>query len=90
MSTYAVNKVCRDALRDAAFRAALQADPEAALRERDLSDAERRALLAGEVGTLYRMGAVAFLLAYLTRFELFGLTVPVYSERMRAAGEKVQ
>jgi hypothetical protein len=85
MSIYAVNKICRDALRDAGFRAALQADAASALRDRDLSEAERSALLAGDVGTLYRMGAVAFLLCYLTRFELFGLTVPVYSARMRAA-----
>ena len=83
MSIYAVNKICRDALHDPAFRAALQTNPETALHDRDLSEAERNALLAGDVGTLYCMGAVAFLLCYLTRWELFGLTVPVYSERIR-------
>jgi Aromatic-ring-opening dioxygenase LigAB, LigA subunit len=85
MSIYAVNRVCRDALHDAAFRAALQKDPGAALKDRDLTDAERTALLAGDVATLYRMGAAAFLLCYLTRWSLFGLTVPVYSTRMRSA-----
>jgi hypothetical protein len=86
MSIYAVNKICRDALHDASFRTALQTDPTAALHGRDLTEAERTALLAGDVATLYRMGAAAFLLSYLTRWNLFGLTVPVYSERMRKAG----
>lgn len=85
MSIYAVNRICRDALHDAAFRAALQNDPAQAVKDRDLTEAERRALLAGDVAALYRMGASAFLLAYLTRWALFGLTVPIYSERMRAA-----
>ena len=31
MSIYAVNKLCREALRDAAFRAALKRDPRAAI-----------------------------------------------------------
>ncbi len=41
-------------LRDHAFRAAMKADPAKALAPLDLSDEERRALLAGDVGTLYR------------------------------------
>lgn len=85
MSVYAVNRVCRDALHDATFRAALQDDAEAALQERDLTGEERRALLAGDVAALYRMGASAFLLAYLTRWELFGLSVSIYNQRIRTA-----
>jgi hypothetical protein len=75
MSTYAVNKLCRDALHDLAFREALKRDPAAAMAPLALNDDERRALLAGDV-------------AYLVRWELFGLTAPVFSERMRALAGK--
>ena len=62
MSIFAVNHLCREVLRDHAFRAAMKADPAKALGPLDLTDEERRALLAGDVGTLYRMGANAFLM----------------------------
>jgi hypothetical protein len=87
MSIYAVNKLCRDALYDAEFRAALARDPAAALAPLPLTAAERTALLAGDVAWLYEHGAHPFLLAYLTRWELFGLTAAVYSERIRRARE---
>jgi hypothetical protein len=41
--------------------------------------------LAGDVAWLYERGAHPFLLALLTRWDLFGLTVHSYSERIRAA-----
>ena len=85
MSIYNVNHLCRELLRDHAFRAAMKADPAAALKACDLTNAERAALLAGDVATLYRMGANAFLLGYLCRFEVCGLTLPVYNERIRSA-----
>jgi hypothetical protein len=84
MSVFAVNYLCREVLRDHAFRAAMKNDPARALADKDLTDAERRALLAGDVGTLFRMGVNAFLMAYLARFEVCGLNVAVYNERMRA------
>jgi Aromatic-ring-opening dioxygenase LigAB, LigA subunit len=87
VSVYAVNKLCRDALHDPGFRAALKADPESATASLALSEDERSALLNGDVAWLYEKGAHPFLLAYLTRWELFGLTVPLYSERMRSARE---
>jgi hypothetical protein len=87
MSIYAVNKLCRDALHDRAFRAALERDPRSAIAPLPLTDAERSALLDGDVAWLYERGAHPFLLAYLTRWELFGLTVALYSERIRAARE---
>jgi aromatic-ring opening dioxygenase LigAB LigA subunit len=73
-------------VRDPGFVAALREDPEAALRAVTpaLSDAERELLLAGDVGRLGRLGANFFLLHQLGRFELFGLTLPVYAERIRA------
>ncbi len=86
MTAYEVNKVCRRALREPEFRAALQAGPAEALRDLDLTAAEREALLGGAVGDLYRLGASAFLLSYLPRWGLFGLDVDSYGISMRAAG----
>jgi hypothetical protein len=84
MSIFAVNYLCREVLRDHGFRAAMKADPAKALALLDLTDEERRALVAGDVGTLFRMGANGFLMGYLARFEVCGLNVQVYNERMRA------
>ena len=84
MSIFAVNHLCREVLRDHAFRAAMKADPAKALAPLDLTEAERSALLAGDVGTLFRMGANAFLMNYLARFEVCGLNTAIYNERMRA------
>ena len=84
MTIFAVNYLCRELLRDHAFRAAMKADPAKALAPLDLTDEERRALVAGDVGTLYRMGVNGFLMGYLARFEVCGLTMEIYNERMRA------
>ena len=84
MSIFAVNHLCREVLRDHTFRAAMKSDPAKALAPLDLSDDERRALLAGDVDTLDRMGVNAFLMNYLARFEVCGLDVKIYNQRMRA------
>jgi hypothetical protein len=84
MSIFAVNHLCRELLRDHSFRAAMKADPAQALAPLELTDKERRLLLAGDVGALYRLGANAFLLNYLSRFEVCGLNQQSYNERMRA------
>ena len=84
MSIFAVNYLCREVLRDHAFRAAMKSDPATALAALDLTDEERRALVAGDVGTLFRMGVNAFLMGYLARFEVCGLNVEIYNQRMRA------
>jgi Aromatic-ring-opening dioxygenase LigAB, LigA subunit len=84
MSIFAVNYLCREVLRDHAFRAAMKADPAKALAPLDLTDEERRALIAGDVGTLYRMGVNGFLMGYLARYEVCGLNVEIYNQRMRA------
>jgi hypothetical protein len=83
MSVYAVNRLCRQALHDLEFRAALERDPQAALAPLPLTEEERAALLRGDVAWLYQHGAHPFLLAYLTRWNLFGLTPARYSERIR-------
>jgi hypothetical protein len=87
MSIFNVNYLCREVLRDHAFRSAMKADPANALADKDLSADERNALIAGDVGKLFRMGANSFLMAYLARFEVCGLNVEIYNQRMRA--EKV-
>jgi hypothetical protein len=85
MSIFAVNKLCQQALHDIAFREALTRDPKSAIASLTLTEDERAALLSGDVAWLYERGAHPFLLAYLTRWELFGLTVHSYSERIRVA-----
>ena len=84
MSVYAVNYLCREVLRDHAFRAAMKQDPAAAIAKYELTDEERRALLAGDVAALYRLGVNAFLMGYLPRFEVCGLTLPLFNERIRS------
>ena len=83
MSTYAINHLCRQTLRDPTFREALRADPAGAVAGLDLTLAERNAIVHGEVGELYRHGANAFLLGYLVRFGLLGLTLDSYRAKLR-------
>ena len=85
MSIYGVHKLCRSALHDLAIREALKTDPAAAMEKFPLTAEEKQLLLAGDVATLWERGASGFLLSYLTRWDLLGLTVEVYSERMRKA-----
>lgn len=85
MSVYAVNHICRELLRDHGFRAAMKVDPAKALEGKNLTEPERNALLAGDVATLYRMGVNSFLMGYLCRFEVCGLTLDTYNNRIRSA-----
>jgi hypothetical protein len=88
VSSYSVNKVGYQIVHNAAFRERLLADPASAIADFDLEPAERAALLAGEVGTLYQSGAHEFLLLNIAKFGGFGLTMPVFVTRMRAAGPR--
>jgi hypothetical protein len=85
MSLYGVHSVCRDALKNTNFRAALNTDAEAALAAYDLTAAERQELIDGDVATLYAQGAHEYALMWLGRAEVFGLTVPEYMKRITAA-----
>jgi hypothetical protein len=85
MSVFTVNHICRELLRDHGFRAAMKADPGKALEGKNLTEPERNALLAGDVATLYRMGVNSFLMGYLCRFEVCGLTLDTYNNRIRSA-----
>jgi hypothetical protein len=87
MSIYAVNKICYRVVQEPELRQALLRAPEEALRAArpPLSEDELTALLAGDVGTLSKLGANHFLLHQLGRFKLLGLDLPSYAERIRAA-----
>jgi hypothetical protein len=87
MSVYAVDKLCRRVVHEPELRAALAADPEAALRAArpPLTEEEIAALVAGDVGRLSHMGANNFLLHQLGRWQVLGLDLPRYAERIRAA-----
>ena len=84
MKGYLVNKFCRRVLHDKDFRQLALKDPSTAISSMPFSATERYALQCGDVATLYHEGASAFLLLILCRFEVFGLTLPVFNGRMRA------
>ena len=83
MNIYLVHKLCRRVLHDPEFRQLIQQDPEQAVASMPFGEAERAALLAGDVARLHREGASAFLLLILSRFEVFGLKLPIFNRRMR-------
>jgi hypothetical protein len=85
MSAYQVNKLCHRLYHDRAFREAVKADPAKAIAGWPLSEAERKALLEGDIRQLYEAGAHPFLLGHITRWNLFGVTPAIYAERIRDA-----
>jgi hypothetical protein len=90
MSLVSVGRLGRDLMRNKALRKSFQENPDEALSKYPypFSPQERAALLAGDVGTLYRMGANAFLMGYLARYRIFGLDPASYSERMRTVDDR--
>ena len=82
MSVYGVHKFLRTCLHDRTFRALALQDPEQAMAAMPLSADEKALLRAGDVAALYKRGVHAFLLSYLVRWELFGVTEPAYCERI--------
>ena len=83
MNTYLIHTLCRRVLHDRDFRRFILEAPEAAVSSMPFSADERSALLSGDVARLYRAGALAFLLLILSRFEVFGLELPIFNRRMR-------
>jgi hypothetical protein len=90
VSIYAVNKICYRVVHEPALRRALAQAPEEALRAAwpPLTEIELTALLAGDVGTLSKLGANHFLLHQLGRFQVLGLDLPTYAEQIRAAYQR--
>ncbi len=62
MSTYALNKLLRDVNRDPAIRARFFEDAAAVAASYDLTAEERRAVLARDIGALYRLGVHGLIL----------------------------
>ncbi len=85
MSVYTINEICYRAVHDPPFRDAVLADAAASLATLDLTDDERRALLAGDVGQLYLWGANSYLLGHLIRYKFFGVTRESYATSIWAA-----
>ena len=85
MSTYRVNKLFYKLETDQAYLDQFRADPPGELARIDLTDEERTALLAGDVGKLYLMGAHPFLMNTLARQGLLGLNRETYLQRVREA-----
>jgi hypothetical protein len=84
MSSYAVHKLIKRIQREPGLREQLQRDPQHALQELPLTEEERSALLAGDVGALHELGVHGYLLSRLVPFGLFGLTAQNYPERIRS------
>ena len=85
VSVFTVHEVCYRAAHDPPFRDAVLADPVYALEPLDLTTVEREALLQGNVGCLYLLGAHTYLLGHLVRYKLFGLDRDRYATSMWAA-----
>jgi hypothetical protein len=87
MSVYAVNSLCRRVVHDPQLRHDLATDPEGALRAARpaLEEDELRMLLSGDVGRLSQRGANHFLLHQLGRWQVLGLDLPTYAQRIREA-----
>ncbi len=83
MSVYGVHKLLKRIQRDVSFREQLATDSDAALSQFPLTEDERSALTAGEVGILNRMGVHGYLLNTLARSQAFGITPQRYMERIR-------
>ena len=81
MSLYAAQKLLYHLNREPAVQARFKAEKAAVLDEYDLSDEEREAFLAGDVGKLYVLGANGQLLMHFAA--LLGMPWADYIEAMR-------
>jgi hypothetical protein len=85
MSVYRLNKLFYQLETDRAYMERFRADPAGVAAEINLTDEERTALLAGDVGKLYVMGCHGFLMNTLSRQGLLGINRDNYLQRVRAA-----
>jgi len=83
VSLYGIHKTLYLLQNDLDFRERLRIDPRGALAQMPLTDAERDALLNGDVAELYRMGTHTFLMSRIPRFNAFGLTREEYQKRLK-------
>lgn len=83
MSVYYLNKLFYSLETDEAFLAKFRSDINEALKEFRLTEEEIAAIKAGDIITLYRMGAHGFLLNVLARHDLCGVNRENYISRIR-------
>jgi len=82
MSLYQVQKFLYHLNRDDTLKGDFKADPEAALEIYDLTDEERRALIAGDIGLLYVFGVNGQILMHFAAY--LGIEWFDYLDLMRA------
>jgi hypothetical protein len=85
MSLYQLNKIMYLLEVDANFLARMKSDPADAIKDMELTEDERAAVLSGNVGKLYLMGVNMFILDSIARHELFGIDRNRYLAQVRAA-----
>jgi hypothetical protein len=86
MSIYAVHKIAHLVQKDPGFRERMRQDPATAIGEFPLSDEERAALLAGDVGRLAELGAHGYVLGALAQHQVVGLSMDTYTQRIHDPG----
>jgi hypothetical protein len=87
MSLYQLNKILYRLELDATFLAGMKSNPAEAIKNVELSEKERSALLCGDIGMLYLLGANLFILDSIARHELFGTNRESYLAQVRRAAE---
>jgi hypothetical protein len=85
MSLYQLNKIMYLLEVDRGFLARMKSDPADAIKDMELTEDERAAVLSGDVGKLYLMGVNMFILDSIARHELFGMDRNSYLAQVRAA-----
>ena len=86
MSIYFVHKIAHQVQKNPEFREHMKRDPAAAIAGFRLTEQERRAVLAGDVGSLAQLGAHGYLLGALARHEVCGLNMQNYTQRIHDPG----
>jgi hypothetical protein len=89
VSIYAVHKIAHLVQKDPAFRERMRHDPAQAIADFPLTDAERGAILAGDVGRLAQLGAHGYLLGAFAMQQVVGLTMSNYVQRIHDPGSAV-
>ena len=86
MSVYAVHKIAHLVQKDPAFRERLRANPAEAIASFSLTEDERRAILAGDVGRLAELGAHGYVIGAFAQQQVLGLNMANYPQRIHDPG----
>jgi hypothetical protein len=86
MSIYAVHKIAHLVQKDPAFRERMRENPFEAISGFPLTDEERSATLAGDVGRLAQLGAHGYVLGAFAQQQVLGLSMANYTQRIHDPG----